>query len=185
MNVKLFHLSKKLIYSIFFTVQKMQVPEGSLLVIPNNFPAKLWHVVNNPDIAAIVWESQGEVIIIDKDVIEKQVLSPSDIAMNRCQAFGAMTFLSFIRKLYAYGFKKARYPPTIQPNIYQFFHPNFKKDKPELLSLVSRNLPKYRRIHQSDLKLNIMSEEKRTEKKDVCVQCDDGEENFPEGEYSL
>lgn len=162
----------------------MQVQEGSLLVIPNNFPAKLWHVVNNPDVAAIVWESQGEVIIIDKDVIEKQVLSPSDMTLNSCQSFGAMTFLSFIRKLYAYGFKKARYPPTIQPNIYQFFHPNFKKDKPELLSLVSRNLPKYRRIHQSDLKSSILPEEKRIEKKDVCIQCDDDEENLSEGKCS-
>lgn len=160
----------------------MQVQEGSLLVLPNIFPVKLWHVVNNPDISAIVWESQGEVIIIDKDLIEKQVLSPSNLTMNQCNVFGAMTFLSFIRKLYAYGFKKARYSPTIQPNIYQFFHPNFKKDKPELLSLVSRNFPKYRRIHQVRLKSNILSE--KIEKKDMCVQCEDGEETFSKGKRS-
>lgn len=161
----------------------MQVQEGSLLVIPNNFAANLWHVVNDPDVPAIVWDSQGEVVIIDKYSIDKQVLSPSNGSLNSCHAFGSMSFLSFIRKLYAYGFKKAPYPPAIQPNIYQFFNPNFKKNKPELLSLVSRSAPKYRRIHKSDPRAKLLPKDKAG-KKDVCVQCKDGEETLQQGQCS-
>lgn len=170
-NIHSFYLS---------TVQKMQVQESSLLVIPNNFAANLWHVVNDPDIPAIEWDSQGEVVIIDKYSIEKQVLSPSNSTLNSCHAFGAISFLSFIRKLYAYGFKKAPHPLTIHPNIYQFFNPNFKKNRPELLSLVSRSAPKYRRIQKSDPRAKFVPKNK-TDKKDVCVQCEDGEETLQEG----
>lgn len=158
----------------------MQGQENAILVIPNNFPAKLWHVVNNPDIAAIVWDSQGEIIIIDRDLIEKQVLSPGSMPLNSCHTFKPITFISFIRQLYAYGFKKAPYPPTVQPNIYHFFHPNFKKSNPELLKLLSRNLPKCQRIHQADPTTTTLPE-KKNGKKDVCIHCEDGEENVHQG----
>lgn len=157
----------------------MQGQESSILVIPNVFPAKLWHVVNNPDIPAIVWDSRGENIIIDKDLIEKQVLSPSDSPVKSCHTFKPIAFLSFIRQLYAYGFKKDPYPPTLQPNSYQFFHPNFKKNNPELLSLLSRSAPKFKRVQRDDLTAKT---EKKNENKDVCVQCDDGEEASHEGQ---
>lgn len=151
----------------------MEGRENTILVIPNVFPAKLWHLVNNPEVPAIVWDSRGEIIIIDKDLIEKQVLCPSE-AVSSCHSLKPITFISFIRQLYAYGFKKAPYPPTIQPNCYQFFHPNFKKNNPELLSLLSRNVPKFQRVPQADPTAKALPEEKR-EKKDVCVQCDDGD----------
>lgn len=158
----------------------MQGQDNAILVIPNNFPAKLWHVVNNPDVAAIVWDSRGEIINIDKDLIEKQVLSPSDMTLNSCHTFKPITFISFIHQLYVYGFKKALYPPAVQPNVYQFFHPNFKKDKPELLKLLSRNLSKCQKIHQADPTMTTPAE-KKNEKKDVCVHCEDGEGNVHEG----
>lgn len=164
---------------IFSTTQKMQVQENSLLVIPNVFPAKLWHLVNNPEVAAIVWDRRGEIIIIDKDLIEKQVLSPSNITVSSCHTFKPINFSSFIRQLYAYGFKQAEYSPTVQPNIYQFFHPNFKKSNPELLSLLSRRAPKHRRKRQPILKVTTLPEDKN-EKKDVYVQCDDGDKNVHE-----
>lgn len=153
----------------------MQAQESTILVIPNVFPAKLWHVVNNPDIPAIVWDSRGENIIIDKDLIEKQVLSPSQTTVRSCHTFKPIAFLSFVRQLYAYGFKKDPYPPTVQPNSYQFFHPNFKKSNPELLSLLSRSAPKYRRVQRDHLTA-VALPERRKDKRDVCVQCDEGEE---------
>lgn len=152
----------------------MQVQENVLIVIPSNFPAKLWRVVNNPDVSAIVWGSQGETIIIDEDLFEKQLPPPRDSTVNGHQAFATLTFQSFIRQLYAYGFRKAHSPSPTQSNIYQFFHPDFKKDKPQLLSRVRRNHPKCRR------RPNILPEDK-TEKKDACVQCDDVKEEVDEG----
>lgn len=152
----------------------MEVQETNILIIPNVFPAKLWHMVNNPEVSAIVWDSRGEILIIDEDLIEKQMLSLSNMSLNSCYTFKPITFTSFIRRLYAYGFRKAYSPSPTQSNMYQFFHPNFKKDKPQLLSCVSRNPPKCRR------RPNILPEDK-TEKKDVCVQCDDGEEKVDEG----
>lgn len=154
----------------------MQSQENSLLVIPNVFPAKLWHLVNNPEVPAIVWDRQGEIIIIDKDLIEKQVLSPSNVTVSSCHAFKPINFSSFIRQLYAYGFKQTEYSPTVQPNIYQFFHPNFKKSNPELLSLLSRCAPKYRRRRQLNLKTRTLAKEKN-EKKDASVQCEEEGEN--------
>lgn len=159
----------------------MQAQESTILVIPNVFPAKLWHVVNDPDIPAIVWDSRGENIIIDKDLIEKQVLSSSDSTVKSCHTFKPIAFLSFIRQLYAYGFKKDPYPSTVQPNSYQFFHPNFKKNYPELLSLLSRHAPKFRRVRRHDVTAETLPEMKN-ENKDVCVQCDDGEEALHEGQ---
>lgn len=152
----------------------MQVQENILIVIPNNFPAKLWRAVNNPEVSAIVWGSQGETIIIDEDLFEKQVPPPSESTVIRQLAFGTLTFQSFTRQLYAYGFRKAYSPSSTQSNIHQFFHPNFKKDKPQLLSCVRRHHPKCHR------RPNILAEDK-IEKKDVCVQCDDGEEKVDEG----
>lgn len=158
----------------------MPVQECTLLVIPNVFPAKLWHLVNNPEIPAIVWDSEGNIIIIDKDLIEKQVLSPNNVTVTSCHTFKPINFSSFIRQLYAYGFKQAEYSPSVPPNIYQFFHPNFKKSNPELLSLLSRHAPKHRRKRQSTLSTKILPGE-RNEKKDVYVQCDNVEKNSHKG----
>lgn len=157
----------------------MQVQENSLLVIPNVFPAKLWHLVNNPDVPAVVWDSQGEIIIIDKDLIKTQVLSPSNVTVSSCHTFKPITFSSFIRQLYAYGFRQAEYSATAQPNIYHFFHPNFKKSNPELLSLLSRRAPKNRRKRQLTLKTTTLPEKKK-ERKDVHVQCEDRGESVHE-----
>lgn len=157
----------------------MQAQETNILIIPYVFPAKLWHMVNNPEVSAIVWDSRGEIIIMDKDLVEKQILSPSNMSLNSCYTFKPITFASFIRQLYAYGFKKAPYTPTVQPNSYNFFHPNFKKKNPELLLLLSRNVPESQRLR--DLITKTLPE-KKNENKEVNVQCDMEKENMHEGE---
>lgn len=47
-------------------------------------------VANNPDAAAVVWDSPG-----DRDVLEEQVLCPSDMTLNSCHTFKSITLIGF------------------------------------------------------------------------------------------
>lgn len=126
-------------------METMQTSERSHLIIPNIFPAKLWHLVNHSEVTAIVWDSKGEGIKVHQELLEKQILSPNTNTSTCCNNFRGITFSSFIRQLYAYGFKKAEHCKRYQTEIHYYFHPHFNKNKPELLSLMCRNAPKYRR----------------------------------------
>lgn len=147
----------------------MQEQATNILIIPNAFPAKLWHVVNNPEVSAVVWDRRGEIIMIDEDLVEKQILAPGSMSLNSCYTFKPITFASFIRQLYAYGFRKAPYTPTAQPNTCNFFHPNFKKKNPELLLLLSRKVPESQRPRDPT---TTTLPEKKNENKEATVQCD-------------
>lgn len=114
------------------------------MLIPNLFPAKLWNLVNHPEVTAIVWDSKGECIEINQELLEKQILSPSTNTPTGCPSFKSISFSSFIRQLYAYGFKKAEHCKRYLV-IHHYLHPLFKKNKPELLSLMSRLAIKTRR----------------------------------------
>lgn len=114
------------------------------MLIPNLFPAKLWNLVNHPEVTAIVWDSNGECIEINQELLEKQILSPSTNTLTGCPSFKSISFSSFIRQLYAYGFKKAEHCKRYLV-IHHYLHPLFKKNKPELLSLMSRLAIKTRR----------------------------------------
>uniref|UniRef100_A0A3P8T1C7 HSF-type DNA-binding domain-containing protein n=1 Tax=Amphiprion percula TaxID=161767 RepID=A0A3P8T1C7_AMPPE len=70
---------------------------------PNNFPAKLWRLVNSPANEAICWDSLGEVIVIDQQRFERQVLSPGSMSPNSPDAFKTTNFSSFVRQLNLYG----------------------------------------------------------------------------------
>eukprot|EP00064_Thunnus_orientalis_P008661 superscaffoldBa00001049_g8684 len=105
---------------------------------PNNFPAKLWRLVNNPANRAICWDSSGDVIIIDQQLFEKQILSPGSITSDNADAFKTTNFSSFVRQLNLYGFRKADPANTAPTNVitgthHHFFNPNFKRNHPELL----------------------------------------------------
>ncbi|XP_029703776.1 uncharacterized protein isoform X1 [Takifugu rubripes] len=114
------------------------------MLIPNLFPAKLWNLVNHPEVTAIVWDSKGECIEINQELLEKQILSPSTNTLTGCPSFKSISFSSFIRQLYAYGFKKAEHCKRYLV-IHHYLHPLFKKNKPELLSLMGRLATKTRR----------------------------------------
>lgn len=109
---------------------------------PNNFPAKLWRLVNNPSNKAICWDSMGEFIIIDQRLFERQVLSPGPTS-DSADAFKTTNFSSFVRQLNLYGFRKA--DPPVRDNrhgdsvAYHHFHnPNFKRSHPELVASLRR-----------------------------------------------
>ncbi|XP_074467508.1 heat shock factor protein 5 isoform X2 [Sebastes fasciatus] len=108
---------------------------------PNNFPAKLWRLVNNPANKAICWDRQGQVVIIDKHLFEIQLLFPSPLF--NADAFKTSNFSSFVRQLNLYGFRKA--DPAFLENdtgdstgCHYFSNPNFKQNHPELVASLRR-----------------------------------------------
>ncbi|XP_060912302.1 heat shock factor protein 5 [Labrus mixtus] len=125
----------------------MDVGEWSLphSINPNNFPAKLWRLVNNPENSAIWWDSHGEGILIDKGLFEKQILSPSTIPSDNADAFKTTNFSSFVRQLNLYGFRKTdtsnkdhKSSPGESAKAQHFYNPIFKRDHPELVSSLRR-----------------------------------------------
>lgn len=102
---------------------------------PNIFPMKLWHLVNDSEISAIIWNSHGDGIIVKQNLIAIQVLS--------LKIFKAKAFTSFVRQLHMYGFRKSQIWTRDRPNIHEYFHPSFKKGKLDLLPLVKRHSGKY------------------------------------------
>uniref|UniRef100_A0A674NPW1 HSF-type DNA-binding domain-containing protein n=1 Tax=Takifugu rubripes TaxID=31033 RepID=A0A674NPW1_TAKRU len=107
---------------------------------PYTFPAKLWFLVNTPEITAIIWNNIGNGILIDKALLETQVLSPTSNTLRGLSKFRGIKFLSFIRQLHHYGFRKVK-PVRVTSNcVHHFFQPYFKKDHPELLSEVKRKV---------------------------------------------
>ncbi|XP_029028465.1 heat shock factor protein 5 [Betta splendens] len=105
-----------------------------LCINPNHFPAKLWRLINNPDIDSIFWDRFGELIVIDKHLFQEEILSPGAAGLD---CFKTTNFSSFIRQLNLYGFKKIR--NVEDHHYYQYFvNPNFKRDQPELVAKLWR-----------------------------------------------
>ncbi|TMS21242.1 hypothetical protein E3U43_015215 [Larimichthys crocea] len=109
---------------------------------PNNFPAKLWRLVNNPANKAIRWDGHGEVVVIDHHLFERQFLSP---ITDNADAFKTTNFSSFVRQLNLYGFRRAdptaknKHHPTGDIGTFHYFsNPNFKRDHPELIVNLKR-----------------------------------------------
>ncbi|XP_018547121.1 heat shock factor protein 5 isoform X2 [Lates calcarifer] len=124
----------------------MDVGEYSLpeSINPNNFPAKLWRLVNNPASKAICWDSFGEVIIIDQQLFEKQILCPTTTSDN-ADAFKTANFSSFVRQLNLYGFRKAesatkdgQQTKRDSGTFHHFYNPNFRRNHPELVASLRR-----------------------------------------------
>uniref|UniRef100_H3DPA0 HSF-type DNA-binding domain-containing protein n=1 Tax=Tetraodon nigroviridis TaxID=99883 RepID=H3DPA0_TETNG len=126
----------------------------------NIFPTKLWRLVNDSSVDAITWNHQGDGIIVNKNLIEKQFLS--------LNGFKASCSSSFVRQLNFYGFKKSQRFNRDEPNIHHYFHPNFKRNQPELIPLVRRRKPR------SGPRINDDPESHLAKKRRVaCDPCDD------------
>ncbi|KAL2095069.1 hypothetical protein ACEWY4_009788 [Coilia grayii] len=117
---------------------------------PNNFPAKLWRLVNCPQHRSIRWDACGEGVMIDQQLAEAELLSPMKPNGEASDLFKTTNFTSFIRQLNLYGFRKVVLAPgnaersdekdfTRMEGIQHHFHnPNFKKNHPELLVNLKR-----------------------------------------------
>lgn len=131
-------------------IDKSMSVSGSPLpecVNPNNFPAKLWRLVNNPANRAIHWDSCGEVVVVNRGLFERQVLSPRSCFLpDSSDTFKTTNFSSFVRQLNLYGFRKSELKSELSSvgatddnsTIYRFTNPNFKRDHPELVAGLRR-----------------------------------------------
>ncbi|XP_063812268.1 heat shock factor protein 5 isoform X2 [Pseudophryne corroboree] len=148
----------------------MDVAESlmSTPINPNNFPAKLWHLVNSPHYQSICWDSSGEGVIVDKPLFESELLRPSDPTNEASDWFKTTNFSSFIRQLNLYGFRKvvpvsAESPNSRHPggdigagdgHLHHFYSAYFRKEHPELLVNLKRMTSSNKAKMAAGLKVN-------------------------------
>ncbi|XP_027015492.1 heat stress transcription factor B-2b-like isoform X2 [Tachysurus fulvidraco] len=111
-----------------------------------NFPSNLWHLVTDPQICSICWDDTGEGILICPEAFKAEVLSTANKKMNKY--FRTTNFISFVRQLNLYGFRKVcpdyKISLTKVSFIQHFYNPNFKRANPELLVNLKRLTPSNR-----------------------------------------
>lgn len=137
---------------------------GRLLPVninPNNFPAKLWRLVSNPAIRSIFWDSQGEAIVINRQLFEREILSPIPPGADRLDTFKTKNFSSFVRQLNLYGFRKvdpasrdSSLPSEHCSTYYHFSNPNFKRSNPGLVTTLRRLTVENKAKLQAGLKVS-------------------------------
>ncbi|KAJ8266351.1 hypothetical protein GJAV_G00129420 [Gymnothorax javanicus] len=121
----------------------------TLPINPNNFPAKLWCLVNNPRNRSIHWDHSGQGILINQQLFETELLSPAQVMGE--PIFKTTNFTSFIRQLNLYGFRKVELSSGNAENVgdddhmtegvqhqHRFQNPNFIQNHPELLVNLKR-----------------------------------------------
>ena len=147
--------------------------ETELSLKTNIFPIKLWRLVNNSNVDAITWNRQGDGIIVNKNLIEKEFLSLNGFKASSASSFG--------RQLNLYGFRKSQRFNKDEPHIHHYFHPNFKRNHPELLALLSRCNQRSRPSVKADVKKDLT--ERWRGHRDLYNSGDDTRDaNLPRGE---
>ncbi|NXI16712.1 HSF5 protein, partial [Irena cyanogastra] len=116
----------------------------------STFPAKLWRLANSPRVRSVRWDSQGQGLLIDRSLFERELLSPGHAhgrggegAGPGPDSFHATHFGSFVRQLNLYGFHKVvdwvgSAEPGDARGWLRFRNPNFRRDRPDLLLRIKR-----------------------------------------------
>ncbi|XP_053531805.1 heat shock factor protein 5-like [Ictalurus punctatus] len=128
----------------------MEIVDASLVTFinPTYFPGKLWRLVNDPEIRSVWWDDSGEGILVHQQTFEAEVLLSQPTHLS--EYFRTTDFISFVRQLNLYGFKKQRIDnvsdkqsnnSSIKAQLHHFQNPYFKRDKPELLLNMKRLTP--------------------------------------------
>ena len=148
--------------------------ENELSLKTNIFPTKLWQLVNDSDVDAVVWNHQGDGIIINENLIENDFLTLNGLK--------ASSFASFVHRLNLYGFEKSE-DFNHEPGNHHYFHPNFKRTQlqlPLLRGCNQRSRPSVKAEVRNDLT------ERWRGHRHLC-DSDDGatDANLPRGESQL
>ncbi|XP_008547805.1 heat shock transcription factor, X-linked member 4-like [Microplitis demolitor] len=108
------------------------------ILLSTRFPQKLWKIINECKTGSIRWSLSGTTILLDYKKFHEEYLSPPQ------SIFKTSNIASFIRQLNLYGFRKVtshnRDPScnSRNPEIHEFLHDNFNRDRADLLSKVCR-----------------------------------------------
>ncbi|XP_074746784.1 heat shock factor protein 5 [Strix uralensis] len=130
----------------------MEEPQLPADINPNNFPAKLWRLVNSPRVQSICWDARGEGLIIDQPLFEREVLGMGpggDGASGAAGLFKTKSFASLTRQFNLYGFRKLGETSSAAGGgsdggggspgpLHRFYSPHFLRDHPDLLVRVKR-----------------------------------------------
>ncbi|CAM9705320.1 unnamed protein product [Bubo scandiacus] len=130
----------------------MEEPQLPADINPNNFPAKLWRLVNSPRVQSICWDARGEGLIIDQPLFEREVLGTgpgSDGASGAAGLFKTKSFASLTRQFNLYGFRKLGETSSAAGGgsdggggspgpLHRFYSPHFLRDHPNLLVRMKR-----------------------------------------------
>ncbi|KAK2084911.1 Heat stress transcription factor A-8 [Saguinus oedipus] len=107
---------------------------------PNNFPAKLWRLVNSPRYLFIRWDGRGEGLLIDQPLFEAELLSPPGPGGGSGVAgSGTEPQLFKSTNLNLYGFLKVVLSgpggsgSAGNRPLHHFHSAHFRRDQPQLL----------------------------------------------------
>ncbi|XP_008271685.3 heat shock transcription factor, X-linked member 3-like [Oryctolagus cuniculus] len=112
--------------------------QGSDILCGLSFPRKLWMIVEDPAFESVCWNEDGDTVIIENDLFQREVLLRED----GDRIFETDSIKTFTRQLNLYGFSKIRSkksalsPGNKKMMIYR--NVNFQRDKPALLANIQR-----------------------------------------------
>ncbi|XP_007429104.1 heat shock factor protein 5 [Python bivittatus] len=101
---------------------------------PNNFPAKLWRLVNSPRFRSIRWDARGEGLLIDQPLFEAELLGAGGSGM--AVAVGGGSGGSSSGGGSTAGASAAASAPG--GPLHHFHSPHFRRDRPDLLVHLKR-----------------------------------------------
>lgn len=111
---------------------------------PSKFIVRLYAAIDDPNVKSIIWSRhEASFLILDKEDFQQNVLP----MISKTSEFSG-----FIRQLNAYGFKKRN---NIDVNVREYAHPNFIRNRFDLLTKLSRRSTGIIKSESASLQNNI------------------------------